>query len=385
MEISETNSKQMPATHLIQIVPRFPPDIDGLGEFALHLGDALMKRTGVISDFVVWKAAMDSNSGVFRTTHGVERLQSASGEMLSAALDSRAISAESSILLLHYTSYSYSKEGLPWWLPGVLRRYKSRGGRVVSFFHELYAKGRFPNKTWMGSWLQKRIFKEILHLSDAAVTSNEGYLEEMQRTNLHNIPLVLAGIGSNVGELVASVPIEKRKRRLAIFGLWATRMRLYERHLDGIRALVEKLEVEEIADIGSIDGSPPLLMRAKNVLGERMKIYGQLPAEEISALLADSFVGIANYSYSLRLKSGVVAAYQAHGVPAVLFPPLGQTEPGTLSEECLTNTQIFETPQQELFELLTKSSRAGFTDYQLNRSYGAVASRVEPLLIPHAN
>ena len=39
---------------LIQLVPRFRPDADGLGEFALCFGDALWRKCGVRSDFVVW-------------------------------------------------------------------------------------------------------------------------------------------------------------------------------------------------------------------------------------------------------------------------------------------------------------------------------------------
>ena len=111
-----------------------------------------------------------------------------------------------------------------------------------------------------------------------------------------------------------------------------------------------------------------------------MKIYGRLPAQEISALLADSLVGVANYSYTLRAKSGVVAAYQAHGVPTVLFPPLGETSAGKLSDECLNVAQIFATPHAMLNELLKSTSEAGFADYQQSRSFNASAKKIEQLL-----
>lgn len=380
MELGEIKASEHAPRHLIQVTPQFPPDVDGLGEFALHLGNALLKQSGILSEFIVWRSAQDSNSATIAGPHRIERLTEQSRDMFDKTLESKVKNSTAPVLLLHYTSYSYSKEGLPWWLPGVLHRFKASGGRVVCFFHELYAKGRFPNKTWMGSWLQKRIFRQILALSDAAITSNEGYLEEIRSNNTKHCPLVLTAIGSNVGELNALVPLATRSRRLVIFGLWVTRLRLYERHMEVIKKLVELLQIDEIADVGNIDDPAPMLKQAKSELGERMKIYGRLPASELSALLADSMVGIANYNYSLRSKSGVVAAYQAHGVPCVLFPPIGEISVGQLSDECLSAAQVFATPQSYLFELLERTSEAGFDDYQKNRSFDSVAKKIEPVL-----
>lgn len=380
MEVGEIKAIMQEQRHLIQVTPRFPPDVDGLGEFALLLGNALLKKSGHVSDFIIWKSAKDSNSEVIEKPHGVERLSEQSRNALNHALEQHLGSSIAPVLLLHYTSYSYSKEGLPYWLPGVLRNFKARGGRVVCFFHELYAKGRFPNKTWMGSWLQKTIFQKILLLCDAAITSNEDYYNEIAAFNYHNCPLLLTAIGSNVGELNVLIPLVKRSRRLVIFGLWVTRLRLYEQHMDGIKKLAELLQIDEIADIGNIDDPAPMLKQANSELGDRMKIYGRMRASEISALLADSVVGVANYNYSLRSKSGVVAAYQAHGMPCVLFPPVGETSTGPLSDECLSAVQVFATPQTKLLELLERTSEAGFNYYQNNRSFDSIAIKVEPLL-----
>jgi hypothetical protein len=368
------------AKKLIQVAPYFPPDVEGLGEFALHLGDALLKQSDIHSDFIIWRAQKDVGTVPIATDHPIERLIAPTAHALKQALNSRLRQTSAPTLLLHYTSYSYSKEGLAWWLPGVLREFKAQGGRVVCFFHELYAKGRFPNKTWMGAWLQKRIFRQILALSDAAITSNEGYLDELQRNNAHSIPLQLTAIGSNVGELNAPKPFATRHRRLVIFGLWITRLLLYERHMDGIKKLAEILQIDEIADVGNIDDFTPMLTQAKSELGDRMKIYGRLPAAEISSLLADSMIGVANYDYALRSKSGVVAAYQAHALPCLLFPSLGETSTRGLSDECLSAVQFFATPQTELMGLLAKASDAGFADYQNHRSFDAIARKIEPLL-----
>ena len=268
MEVSEKNSILQDDRHLIQVAPYFPPDVDGLGEFALHLGDALLQQSGIQSDFIIWKTQKDSGTATNNTLYRVERINEPNRFALRQALDARLRQFCVPTLLLHYTSYSYSKEGLPWWLPNVLHRFKARGGRVVVFFHELYAKGRFPSKTWLSSWLQKRIFHKLLAMSDAAITSNEGYLEEIQAHTNSNCALMLAGIGSNVGELSAITPLEKRSRRLVIFGLWVTRLRLYERHMTQLIELAERLEINEIADVGNIDDPAPMLAQVKNKLGD---------------------------------------------------------------------------------------------------------------------
>jgi hypothetical protein len=150
--------------------------------------------------------------------------------------------------------------------------------------------------------------------------------------------------------------------------------------MDGIKKLADLLQIDEIADVGNIDDPAPMLKQAKNELGDCMKIYGRLPASEISLLMADSVVGVANYNYALRSKSGVVAAYQAHGVPCVLFSPIGETSIGLLSGECLSASQVIAAPQTELFELLAKASEAGFAYYQTNRSFDAVAKKIAPVL-----
>lgn len=362
------------------MAPCFPPDVEGLGEFAHHLGNAFLKQYGIQSDFIIWRAQKEPEAAATFTSHQVQRLSQQNKRMLVQALDARLRQYPSPTLLLHYTSYSYSGEGLAWWLPDVLRRFKSQGGRVVCFFHELYAKKRFPSKTWLGSWLQKRIFRQIVALSDAAITSNQGYLEEIKSCNQRAIPLVLAGIGSNIGELTTTKPFTARSRRLVIFGLWITRLLLYERHMEGIKKLAKTLEIDEIADVGNIDEHVPMLYQAKSELGAQMKIYGRLPASKISELLADSLVGIANYNYSLRSKSGVVAAYQSHGLPCVLFPSVDEISTGELSDDCLSSDQIFRTPKDEIMELLQKASAAGFADYQASRSFESVARKIEPLL-----
>jgi hypothetical protein len=375
---------------LIQLVPRFRPDADGLGEFALCLGDALYRRFGVSSDYVVWQPARalpelptPGGAGFPHRIHRVEpRRPRVMAEMLAAA----AGAVERPVLLLHFTSYAFSTEGIAWWLPGVLRRFIDRGGRVVGFFHESYAPGRFPNKTWFSSGLQRRIFRQTLALSCVGLTSNQAYLDQMARDNAAGIPLVLAGIPSNVGEMEILPAMMGRTRRLAVFGQHPNRRWLYEQHLPTLLRVVAHLGIEEVADIGAPGDWPRVLESARTQFEQtaqvRFTIHGALPAAEVGELLAGSLAGAVNYRYGMHLKSGIVAAYQAYGLPVILFHPAGDPAPAGSDATCLTPDQVLEQPSgsEALAALLAGASHAGFEFYRENRSYDAVLGKLLPWL-----
>ena len=363
---------------LIQIVPRFPPAIDGLGDFALHLGDALWNATGKPSNYIVWRRE-EPGAPYQLGPHSIHPLAQTKPSELASQINSLLPTDSPATLLLHFTSYSYSTEGLAVWLPGLLRRVKPQGCRLVTFFHELYARGRFPNKTWMGSWLQKRIFQQLLELSDAAATSNAAYFEEM-KVYAPLKPVVLTGIGSNVGEPENSVAWEKRKRRLVVFGLPATRARFYQQHLVAMQELRGKLALDEIADVGGADGFESTIGHAGGALGPVFRRYGILPQEKVSALLADSLAGVVNYRFDLRFKSGIVAAYQAHALPTILFTPRGLEGEFETAADVLRAEQILEAGVVQSMQLLATCAQRGFEHYKEHRSFKTTAEKLAPLL-----
>jgi hypothetical protein len=373
-----SDAAQNPGSQLIQIVPRFPPGLDGLGEFALKLGDALLQLNRTTSDFVVWRPGESATPGI-TGPHRIYPLTAPTASALEETVQPLLKQNPSITILLHYTSYSYSKEGLPLWLPDVLKRLKARGARVVTFFHELYATGRFPNKTWMGSWLQKRIFRQILQLSDAAITSNAGYYEEI-KTYSSTKPLLLTGIGSNVGEPIASIPWDERKRRLVVFGLPATRERLYRQHLPNIKSLCSQLAIDELADLGSTEGIGSTIDDMRKQFSPIFRSYGVLPMKRISNILANSLAGAVNYRYDLRFKSGVVAAYQAHALPAILFTPKGEQVPLDFAPDALAAEEVFSAQDKNTEAQLGVYAKNGFNYYRSHRSFETIAKDILPLL-----
>lgn len=387
-----TDSAPYLPARLMQLVARFRPDVDGVGEFALRLADVLWDDHRLPSDFLVCNPPHPGASlampGNF--PHTVTHLDGAGSARMAAALDRLAgMSAAPHILLVHYASYGYSRHGTPIWLAKVLERFVRGGGRVLTVFHELWARGRFPSRTFFTSELQRRIFRRVLALSQAAFTSSEEYVAIAQQENPRRRPVTLVGICSNAGEPEYPRPLAQRARRLAVFGRFTTRKRLYALHLATLERLARHLGIEEIADIGEVED--PAWME-KNVfarLGPQIRIYGMLPVDAVSRLLEDSIAGAVSYSHLLLGKSGVVAAYQAHAMAIVLFPESTETPPAERPDAprdpaswILTAGELLALPAAslQLFDRMQQSASAAHQHYRRFRSAHSIAQTLLPAL-----
>jgi hypothetical protein len=356
-----------------------------VGDCALHLGDALWKIYGIASDFLVYNPPRpEATLEMQPFPHAIERLDGRGAEALNAALD--RLLASSSVpptLLLHYVSYGYAPGGIVTWMPGAIERFRKRGGRLVSLFHEIYAMGRFPSRTYFASWPQRRVFRSLLAQSDAAFASSQDFLKRMERENRGPGTVAMIGICSNVGEPEHPAPLAARKRRIAIFGQFFTRKRIYERYLPLLQQVAEHFSIEEIADIGLVQDEELMDQRVRGSLGGMLRVYGRLPAAETSALLEDSLIGAVSYPYAMRWKSGVVAAYQAHALAILLFPyegEAGPNEPHGPDSWCFSADQLLLLPTNALKELQLAASSA-HNHYQRFRSSRSMAETLLPALV----
>jgi hypothetical protein len=370
---------------LIQMVSRFRPDADGVGEFALRLADILSNEHRIPGDLLVYnppgpEPELGLSAGV---PHAVKNLKAGGGAALNQALDRYAASSASSpVLLLHYVSYGYSPHGTPFWLPEALERFTAGGGRLLTFFHELYALPRFPARTFFTSGLQRRIFRRVLAASEVAFTSNEEFMAAAQRDNRRNRPIGLVGICSTAGEPENPQPLAQRARRLAVFGRFLSRRRLYSNQLDGLERIARHLEIEEIADIGAIDDRAWMDENVLRPMGRLVHPYGTLSLEAASRLLEDSLVGALDYSYGLRGKSGIFAAYQAHATPILLFPEKDGREQPPPGGWTLGADDLLALPpgRDAQLDRLQRAADEGRADYLRHRSARAMAEKVLSVL-----
>jgi hypothetical protein len=318
---------------LITIVPRLPPLVDGVGDYAFKLARRLKQDFGVESRFIVcdpdWsRAASPETEHLEGFT--IAALANRSAPALRQALQAWEQDAPT-LLLLHYVGYGYARRGCPVWLVDGLTAWckSSTQGYLVTMFHELYASGA---PIWMSSFwtsaLQKQLAVRLTRLSDRCLTNRQASAAELQRMSQGKHAHVPAWpVFSSLGEPTQTPPLKSRQRRIVVFGGGGQRQRAYQRSLPLLEQASLALEIAEIVDIG-----PPLAQPLPTVAGKAIKVLGVQPADEISRLLAESVAGFFDYPIAYLEKSTIFAAYCVHRVLPIggLYPEqtLTGVEPG---------------------------------------------------------
>lgn len=292
----------MSSTELITIVPRLPPVIDGVGDYALGLARGLRKDFQVETRFVVTDGAWDEGESV--EGFGVSRLGERSVDELLGALPREAHAA----VLLHYGGYAYAKRGCPVWLVRALRRWRKGASerRLLTFFHELYAMG----PPWTSSfWLSRRqrsLTARLARTSDESLTSLELYAARLRRMGA--APVCLP-VFSSVGEptLTMTPPLASRRRRMVVFGTRGRRALVYRRSARALNRICRRLKIEEVWDIGREADT-----QAARLMDVPVIYCGETTAREVSEILLDSIAGVIDYPADMLGKSTIFAAYCAH-------------------------------------------------------------------------
>lgn len=291
---------------IISIVPRLPPTIDGVGDYAYCLAQQMRQDFGIQTHFIVgepsWRGAPDLDD------FPVSLLERRSAIDLSSLL--KQLSA--STILLHYVGYGYSKRGCPTWLTNGLQKWQlsAQDSSLVTMFHEVYAAGRPP---WTSAFwlfpLQKYLAIRLANLSESLVTSKQLYANILNSFVPQHGSIPVLPVFSNVGEPNEPPPLAERRKKLIIFGGAANRTQIYQSTNHILSQVCQLFKIEIIVDIG------PEIVAISEAFGNVPIItMGQLAASEISQHLMQSTVGFLNYNPDYLGKSGIFAAYCAHGV-----------------------------------------------------------------------
>jgi hypothetical protein len=180
-------------------------------------------------------------------------------------------------------------------------------------FHELFAFGPPWRSSFWLSPAQRRICRQLLWLSDHAVTNTALYGEILRRWR-PDVPVTVLPVFSNVGEVDPSPRWCDRENIAVVFGRAGVENSLYGRYRRAIDEAAVKLGIERIVDIG------PRLRQPPRSLGRvRVDARGVLSAIEISQILRSARYGFISCWTNRLEKSGVFAAYAAHGVVPVIF------------------------------------------------------------------
>lgn len=295
---------------IIQIVPQLPPSINGVGDYALNLARQLRQDFNIETHFIVgdrsWTGAIEIEN------FSISQVTNCSAKNLVSILSNQPLD-----ILLHYVGYGYAKRGCPIWLVDGLQKWRANNSqrRLITMFHEISASGPVWTSAFWLSSLQKNLAARLTQLSDHCITSRQNYAEILCRLS-QNKPnsITTLPVFSNIGEPEFIPPLEKRPRRLIVFGHPNSRLQVYQQSLKALEEICHALEIEEICDIGVPTGL---------VMSELTKVpiveMGVMQAAELSNILLQSIAGFLRFPPPEYLaKSGIFSAYCAHGLLPIL-------------------------------------------------------------------
>lgn len=228
--------------------------------------------------------------------------------------------------LLHLSGYGYAKRGAPLWLLNKLEADRGNIKTLGVYFHELYAFGPPWRSAFWLSPVQRFIARRIAEISDFWMTNREDSAQWLCRF-AEGTPHAVLPVFSNVGEMPVYSP--KRAPKIVVFGGAALRAATYRAAGEALFKWVRS-QGFELHDIGPAMNEPLITGALKQV---GAIVHGQLASEEADPILSDASFGVVKYQVEEAAKSGVLAAYCAHGICPVLISDNNATSNGLVANK----------------------------------------------------
>jgi hypothetical protein len=296
---------------IVQIVPRRTVQPEGVGDYATLLANALFERSSCTSVFIIGTPAEIEPpvEDAWRNSPVAVR----KGSTLAKQLTKLCRETEAKAVILHVSGYGYQKRGVPFWLLKGMQEWRQiqPDTRLIGIFHELFATGHVWNSSFWLSRAQRYVTSELWRLCDHGLTTNDAYFHYLavwRRVTWNQLKVL--PIFSNVGEPGTFIPLLDRPVQMAVFGGPGVERGVYSNPIsEQSAAIANALAIQNVIDIGDRAASiPPRLGHAA------VTSMGRLSRCLVSQYLLTCRYGLLNYDVARLGKSGVFAAYAAHGV-----------------------------------------------------------------------
>jgi hypothetical protein len=364
-----------PNVSVLQILPRVPPAVCGIGDYAWSLARQLRLTESVESHFFCVHARPDNGST--RDEFPVQTLaERSASELLSAV---KALSPTPSCIILHLSTYGFQKRGVPIWLASAwtkLSRLPKRP-RLLVMFHELSASGPIHSSAFWLRPLQNMILRRIARKADAVRTNREDFATWLTTARQPSKqPVVTMPVFSNLGEPVCLPDWASRQPAMAVFGWGQYDGQSLASVITRAAAHCQKLGLSQLHVFGG--GKLPVA----DFPGVQLIRHGFLPAEAISAILLRCRFAYSAYDPSCYGKSTLIAAFAAHGL-ALISQGLTATLPDGFQDgvhhlnentlDATSNASRFN------FEVLSSSLRGWYDQHSLRQNAASYANQIRSL------
>ncbi|MCB1226103.1 MAG: hypothetical protein KDK99_09865 [Verrucomicrobiales bacterium] len=296
--------------HILQIVPRVPPAVCGIGDYAWLLGRALHEGHDIHSRFLAAGTTWTAPQG--DTEFPVSRLEERTTQAFVDAVMAQA--GELEAVVLHMSPYGYQKRGVPLWLAQGWRRLSQTNAapRLITMFHELYASGSPRTSAFWLQPLQKHVLRMVARASDGLRTNREAYAAWLKTTSgLKTKDVSVMPVFSNVGEPEVTPALEARPPAMIYFASGIHGGADADASMRRCCELAGKLGMNTLHVLG---GAVP----AQTSAPVTVVPHGYLPAAELSALLLECRAAFSGYHPLYLAKSGILAGFAAHGLAVIL-------------------------------------------------------------------
>jgi hypothetical protein len=293
-------------TRVLQIVPRVPPAVCGIGDYAWLLAQALREEHDIHSSFLSagtnWiKPEGDTEFPVFRLP-----------ELTAGALVDfvAARAGEFQAIVLHMSPYGYQKRAVPLWLASGWRQIARMPGRsrLITMFHELYASGPMLSSAFWLQPLQKWMLHTVARASDGLRTNRQTYADWLERTlGLKNGVVTVMPVFSNMQE-AAETEAEPAERWQGMTVFAST---FDDEQSTALAEVCHRLRIQRVGWIGHRE--PPSLGQ-----GLSLRHIAHLPTQEARDWFRFHGHTWTGYNPAFLAKSGIFAAFAAHRTAVVL-------------------------------------------------------------------
>lgn len=302
---------------IIQIIPRLPPPVCGVADYALNLGRLLDTRHGYNTRLVSASADCGHTPP---PDFPVEFLHSRSVSALKQAL-LKFSSAKG--VILHFSGYGYTKRGAPLWLARAVRQLQREGHLppLHVMFHELWSRGGVLTSSFWNWPLQKLIIKQLSIAASSVITNREVFAAKLSRfRSATQSDVQVLPVMSGFGEPTHQPPLMERPRHMAYFS-WPMSEEKAKVLSIRLRAALAQTKADTLVVFRHPlpDGLD---------LGIPVESHSVLPAHEISQRLLACQFAFSDYIPTCLGKSSLFAAYCAHGLATVLHEGAGNLSDG---------------------------------------------------------
>jgi len=359
---------------LLQILPRVPPAVCGIGDYAWNLARQLRDEYDIHCSFL--SAGTDWVEPVGETEFPVFRLSELSASALVTFLTERC--QDFDVVTLHMSTYGYQKRGVPFWLAAALSQLSrlEDAPRVISMFHELYASGPVSSSAFWLQPLQKHVLRGVARASDALRTNREKYASWLRQVpGLKSHDVTVMPVFSNFGEPVELPLWEDREPAMALFALSIHSGESLDTVVHKAVSCGLRFGIQRIHLIGgkALPSSVPP--------GVELVRHGFMDATAASSLLSSCRMAYTAYSPEHFGKSGLMAAFAAHGLVVItqgktpVLPDGLQDGVNVLNESSLER----DTSDLRSHAAISRAVRQWYMEHSLSSNARSYASQIRTM------